>query len=904
MGFRGPAVEAGPDQTVSEGDTVSFSGTFTDPGVLDTHTYLWDFGDGAASTDLDTSGASGADTLTVTVANVAPAVDVGSDQTADEGDTVSFSGTFTDPGVLDTHSYLWTFGDGATSSELDTSHAYADNGVYTVTLTVTDNDGDSGADTLAVTVANVAPIVEAGPDQTVSEGDTVSFSGSCSEPCDTYLWDFGDGTTSGELDTSHAYADNGVYTVMLTITDNDGASGADTLAVTVANVAPIVEAGSDQTADEGDTVSFSGTFTDPGVLDTHTYLWDFGDGEISSELDTSHAYADNGVYTVTLTVTDNDGDSGADTLAVTVANVAPAVEAGPDQTANEGDTVSFSGTFTDPGVLDTHTYLWDFGDGTSSVELDTSHAYADNGIYTVTLTVTDNDGGVGVDTLTVTVGSTGGQAPEITEIFIIENINENDIAILAGQFFDPDMLDTHIVVIDWGDGSGEMLVLPVGDRSFSTEHQYLDDEPSGTEKDDYTIEIILTDLEDGDDTASASVTVNNLAPEIIAFSTDSGGCCGSAGQREVSIFAEFTDAGLLDSHSATIDWGDGTITTGQIDETAGAGTVFASHIYEDGGIYEIKLTIIDDDTGSDVNIISQAFTGVRVVDGVLQIIGTCADDHVTINMTKSSKSSRLKVHANFLPHKGNGNNRGRGFEIFDASQINKIVVLVCNGNDKVTVAGNIDITVLIDGGSGNDKLKGGGGADVILGAEDNDSIRGGGGRDVLIGGVDCDRIIGNSGDDILIGGSTSIDIDDADLDRAKITLGQSFDEPLMAILAEWDSPRDYMTRVNNLIDGSGSTDRLNGSFFLQKDLTVFDDEKRDCLTGSSGIDWLLLFDLDQKCCFRAYNIHDQYNDDIVFLCEYTNSLNCYSWNTHNSKESEEDNRRLVLLCLTEKTSGT
>ena len=204
----------------------------------------------------------------------------------------------------------------------------------------------------------------------------------------------------------------------------------------------------------------------------------------------------------------------------------------------------------------------------------------------------------------------------------------------------------------------------------------------------------------------------------------------------------------------------------------------------------------------------------------------------------------------------------------------------------------------IDGGSGNDKLKGGGGADVILGAEDNDTIRGGGGRDVLIGGDDCDRIIGNSGDDILIGGSTIFDIDDADLDRAKITPGQSFDEPLMAILAEWDSPRDYSTRMNNLIDGSGSSERFNGSFFLHKGLTVFDDEKRDCLTGSSGIDWFLLFDLDRKCCFRACNSRAQDDEDIVFLFEYKNSLNCYCWNTHNSKDSDKDNRRLVLLCLT------
>ena len=146
------------------------------------------------------------------------------------------------------------------------------------------------------------------------------------------------------------------------------------------------------------------------------------------------------------------------------------------------------------------------------------------------------------------------------------------------------MLDTHTLVIDWGDGGTETLVLSIGDRSFLAEHQYLDDEPSGTEADDYLIQVLLTDDIDGQDTASTTVTVNNLAPEIITFSTNSGGCGGDTNQREVSILAEFTDAGTLDSHIATIDWGDGTITTGQITETGGVGDVSASHTYVDGGI--------------------------------------------------------------------------------------------------------------------------------------------------------------------------------------------------------------------------------------------------------------------------------------------------------------------------------
>ena len=120
--------------------------------------------------------------------------------------------------------------------------------------------------------------------------------------------------------------------------------------VTVSNVAPLVEAGDDQTADEGDPVSFSGDFTDPGLDDTHTYEWDFEDGaphELGT-LEPEHTYADDGEYIVELTVTDDDGGVGMEILMVTVENVAPTVNAGDDQTVDVGGLVTFSGSFTDP----------------------------------------------------------------------------------------------------------------------------------------------------------------------------------------------------------------------------------------------------------------------------------------------------------------------------------------------------------------------------------------------------------------------------------------------------------------------------------------------------------------------------------------------------------------------------
>jgi Ca2+-binding RTX toxin-like protein len=344
-------------------------------------------------------------------------------------------------------------------------------------------------------------------------------------------------------------------------------------------------------------------------------------------------------------------------------------------------------------------------------------------------------------------------------------------------------------------------------------------------------------------------TVENVAPVITSISNSSPGVGDAAGGQEVTFDAQFTDVNTLDNHTAVIDWGDGTITSGQVIESNGSGSVFGSHIYIDGGIYNITLTLMDDHGGLATGMTTAVITGVRLDNGVLQIIGTKQNDHVTVNMSGSRHSNKqFEVHANFLPshgHKCHWYKPERGYKTFDAADINKIVVLVGDGNDKVTIAGNVRITSLIDGGAGNDKLKGGAGADIILGAEGNDMLIGGRGRDILIGGDGCDRIIGNSGDDILIGGTTSFDIDDSNLDLTQLTLGQSFDEALRAILAEWNSQRSFCKRVKNLKNGSGSDDRLNGPFFLQRGITVFDDSDRDCMTGSRGKDWFISFDGDK-----------------------------------------------------------
>ena len=177
----------------------------------------------------------------------------------------------------------------------------------------------------------------------------------------------------------------------------------------IVNSFPSANSGPDLFVDENDTVIFDGSRSiDPdGQQDIISYYWNFGDGTFGNNAIVAHIYTDNGVYTATLTVTDTAGATSTDTATITINNVAPAVGTitAPLDPQWVGTSVNVNTIFTDPGVLDTHTAVLDWGDGTTSegVVSETngsgtvtgSHIYIVAGVYTLTLTVADKDGGIG-----------------------------------------------------------------------------------------------------------------------------------------------------------------------------------------------------------------------------------------------------------------------------------------------------------------------------------------------------------------------------------------------------------------------------------------------------------------------------------------------------------------------------
>ena len=279
---------------------------------------------------------------------------------------------------------------------------------------------------------------------TVNEGDLAENSGTFSDPNGDPVTlsasigtvvDAGGGIWTWSYTTADGPDDS--QTVTITATDDTDLSSEVSFALIVNNVAPDVDAGPDDTIDEGETFTSFGSFTDPGS-DTWTATVDYGVGAGSQALalnpdmsfSVSHAYGDDGQYTVMVQVTDKDGGAGADNAIVTVDNVDPTAEIDlsgatdvngvPTFLANAGDPVNFSGRSTDPGSDDLIP-SWNWGDGSAEttttylvdppatdspfppgspeviardVTDDQIHTFGDACVYEIGFSTEDDDGGL------------------------------------------------------------------------------------------------------------------------------------------------------------------------------------------------------------------------------------------------------------------------------------------------------------------------------------------------------------------------------------------------------------------------------------------------------------------------------------------------------------------------------
>lgn len=257
------------------------------------------------------------------------------------------------------------------------------------------------------------PLADAGGPYAGSEGQLISFdaSGSTADGVIAqYAWDwqsdgvYDDTTTSAII--QHAYPDDFVGQATLRVRDKDGATDTAMVSVTISNVAPSLSIQAPVSASEGAQISFLASITDPGNDVFGAVSWDFGDGVNATGTNPTHAFADDGQYTIQATVTDDDGGSGTAQHQITITNAPPAANAGGPYTAVVNESVTFTGSATDPGVNDVLSFSWDL-DNDGSFERTGAQAttiFTATGAFTIRFRATDDDGASDIDETQVFVG--------------------------------------------------------------------------------------------------------------------------------------------------------------------------------------------------------------------------------------------------------------------------------------------------------------------------------------------------------------------------------------------------------------------------------------------------------------------------------------------------------------------
>ena len=323
---------------------------------------------------------------------------------------------FTDP-TLGSNTWNWSFGNGSGSTSQSPSAIYLNTGVYTVTLT-TSMAGGCSQTFNPYAIVNVIPYIEKPIDVVFNnpcKPYTISVS-TATQNVTSYSWSFGDGGTSTLPNPTHTYATGGTYNIVCTMTIGAGCIAEISKTITLGHTNPIQASANDVCL--GDPVQF--TLTDSLAFNlTH---WDFDDGNVSNVSQPAHAFQAAGNYDVILITTDTSGCIDTFTIAL------PIVVNNPIPSFSALTTVCLNAPVTFNNLSqNASSYLWDFGDGTTSTDSTPVHTYTTAGTYTVSLTATQNSCSVTqthtgyitvVDPVSQFTFTTSGQCMPVTVNFV------------------------------------------------------------------------------------------------------------------------------------------------------------------------------------------------------------------------------------------------------------------------------------------------------------------------------------------------------------------------------------------------------------------------------------------------------------------------------------------------------
>jgi Ca2+-binding RTX toxin-like protein len=333
------------------------------------------------------------------------------------------------------------------------------------------------------------------------------------------------------------------------------------------------------------------------------------------------------------------------------------------------------------------------------------------------------------------------------------------------------------------------------------------------------------------ETGTVTIHVRNADPQLSGLPMPDLDAPNGVANQPYAHSGTLFDPGVLDTHAVIIDWGDGTSSAANVTEAGGHGTFSAEHVYASGGRFRVGATITDNDGGTAISQTELLISGSGTQDGALRVIGSATADVLVMQR----RGQRVDVSLS-----------GHTPQTYSLEDFSAVEIILAAGDDLADLSG-IRQEATVRGGSGNDLLWGGDGMNLLFGDSGSDWLYGGRASDALIGGTGNDWLEGRQGNDILIGGqdqdSLAGDQGD-DLVIGAWTVWDTDPSALRAIRTEWSSARTFDQRIANL-SGTGTGPRLNDHYFLQPNLTVYNDHAHDTMIGGPGRDWFFA-DLDAQ----------------------------------------------------------
>ena len=848
-------------------------------------------------------------------------------------DSVILSGTYLDANTSATLKATINWGDGSApttvmlppgSYAFSAPHEYLVDppaGYYSIGVTLTDQGGETTVAQTTVTVSSPAPAF-ASPGLVLSsssivEGGTVTLSGTITSPGggdgNTVAINWGDGTGPttislapgmDKFSTTHPYPGNpaGVasenYTINASVTDQTTEKAGYTSAtITVNKVAPQFAAGdlslSETTANEGDTITLSGQFTDPDAVSSYTTTINWGDGSTPATLNESlgqivaslstpglytysatHQYLDNppgeltgGNYPINVSVSDGVNTASAAT-SIIVNNVPPTVTIVSDVDLTNG-TITTTANVTDPGFLQIESVAWTLTQNGIVIGTDdiTGTAYTFTipdplGVLVASATVTDSDGGTGFGSAQMVIIYQTGASVVINSTAITVSMGNTPVATtsLSGSGAVVALVTGSNVTVNAtaatnsveliGYGSGETLlggagndlliagpgansVVGGGGNDTIVSNQGDDTLVGGGGNDIFRInpgQDPLVVAPGGFNTLDFSIAT---VPVSIDLGMDSGQQqIVNSDNDEVTLIGQFnTLIGSPYGGSITANNANDLLylTTGNSTITGGSG-----HDSIVGG------------SGNDIIYLTTGNSTITGGSGTDSIRGGTGNDFIyltTGNSTITGGSGTDSIRG------GTGND-------FIYLTTGNSTITGGSGHDSITGGTGNDIIYLttgnstITGGSGTDSIRGGTGNDIIYLTTGNSTITGGSGTDSIVGGTGNDliylttgnsTITGGSGTDSIVGG-TGNDFIYLTTGNSTITGGSGHD----SITGGTGNDIIYLTTGNSTITGGSGTDSIVGGtgndfiYLTTGNATVTGGSGHDSITGGTGNDIIYL----------------------------------------------------------------